>query len=170
MPYANKKGAEQPAHPRSLISVFVVRCLNSIIPLIYISEISSLYLASVAEQAGLRLPWPQTPKIGFLATRLIFSIYPTGKEGQEAEAAPETETEKETDQETEKTEKKNTETDLTAEVAVAQEVGRDGEVGVETDIKTGGIETERGRDIKIKTQIGKTEGIKAGRNCLWSLW
>ena len=43
-------------HTRSLISAFVVRCLDSIIPLVSISEISSLYLASVAKQAGLRLP------------------------------------------------------------------------------------------------------------------
>ena len=42
MPYANNKGADQPAHPRSLISAFVVHCLDSIIPLISISEISSL--------------------------------------------------------------------------------------------------------------------------------
>ena len=26
LPYANNKGADQPAHPRSLISAFVVRC------------------------------------------------------------------------------------------------------------------------------------------------
>ena len=31
MPYANNKGADQPAHPRSLISAFVVRCLDSMI-------------------------------------------------------------------------------------------------------------------------------------------
>ena len=30
MPYANNKGAEQPAHSRSLISDFVVHCLDSI--------------------------------------------------------------------------------------------------------------------------------------------
>ena len=30
MPYVNNKGADQPAHPRSLISTFVVRCLDSI--------------------------------------------------------------------------------------------------------------------------------------------
>ena len=30
-PYANNKGADQPAHPRSLISAFVVCCLDSII-------------------------------------------------------------------------------------------------------------------------------------------
>ena len=71
MPYANNKVADQPAHPRSLISAFVVRCLDSIIPLVSISEISSLYLASVAAQAGLCLTWSQTPKTGFLVTRLI---------------------------------------------------------------------------------------------------
>ena len=70
MPYANNKGADQPAHPRSLISTFVVRCLISIIPPVSISEISRLYLASVAEQAGLGLLWSQTPKTGFLATKL----------------------------------------------------------------------------------------------------
>ena len=43
-------------------------CLDSIIPLISISEISSLYLASVAAQAGLCLTWSQTPKTGFLVT------------------------------------------------------------------------------------------------------
>ena len=39
--------------PRNLTSTFVVRCLDSIIALVSISEISSLYLASVAVQAGL---------------------------------------------------------------------------------------------------------------------
>ena len=42
LPYANNKGADQPAHPRSLISTFVVRCLDSIIPLVSISKSSSL--------------------------------------------------------------------------------------------------------------------------------
>ena len=72
MPYANNKGADQPAHPRSLISTFVVRCLNSIMSLVSISEISSLYLASEAEQAGLSLTLSENPKTGFLVTRLIF--------------------------------------------------------------------------------------------------
>ena len=40
MSYANNKGADQPAHPRSLISAFVVRCLDSIIALDSIAEIS----------------------------------------------------------------------------------------------------------------------------------
>ena len=33
MSYANNKGADQPAHQLSLISAFVVRCLNRIISL-----------------------------------------------------------------------------------------------------------------------------------------
>ena len=70
MPYANNKGADQPAHPRSLISTFVVRYLDGIMSVVSISEISSLYVASVAAQAGLCLPWSQTPKTGFLMTRL----------------------------------------------------------------------------------------------------
>ena len=74
MPYANNKGADQPAHPRSLISTFVVRCLDSIIPLVSISGISSLYLASVAALAGLCLTWSQTPKTGFLVTRLKSAV------------------------------------------------------------------------------------------------
>ena len=42
MSYANNKGADQPAHPRSLISAFVVRSLDSIISLDSIAEISRL--------------------------------------------------------------------------------------------------------------------------------
>ena len=62
----NNKGADQPEHPHSLISAFVVRCLDSITPLDSISEISSLYLAYVAAQAGLCLNWSQTLETGFL--------------------------------------------------------------------------------------------------------
>ena len=71
MTYANNKSADQPAHPRSLISTCVTRCLGSIIPLVSISELSSLYLASVAEQAGLYPIWLQTPKTGLLVTWFI---------------------------------------------------------------------------------------------------
>ena len=74
MPYANNKGADQPAHLRCLISAFVVRVLDSIIPLVSISEISSLYLAFLAAQAGLSLPSSQTPKTDFLVTRLNYKI------------------------------------------------------------------------------------------------
>ena len=40
MAYATNKGADQPAYPRSLISAFVVRSLDSIIFLVSRSEIS----------------------------------------------------------------------------------------------------------------------------------
>ena len=39
------------------IRVVVVRCLDSMKPLVFIYEISSLYLAYVAAQAGLCLTW-----------------------------------------------------------------------------------------------------------------
>ena len=42
MPHTNNKGADQPAHPRSLISTFIVRCLDSMIRLLAIANISSL--------------------------------------------------------------------------------------------------------------------------------
>ena len=38
--YANNKGEDQPAHPRSLISTFVVRCLDRIICILAISKVS----------------------------------------------------------------------------------------------------------------------------------
>ena len=46
MSYANNKGADQPAHPRSLISAFVVSCLDSVMSLVSVTKISSLMLAS----------------------------------------------------------------------------------------------------------------------------
>ena len=72
MSYANNKGADQPVHPRSLISTFVVHCLDSIISLDSIAEISRLYLASVAEQAGFVWPGRKLPKTRFVMTRLIY--------------------------------------------------------------------------------------------------
>ena len=65
MSYANNKGADQPAHPRNLISAFVVRCLDSIISLDSTAEISRLQLASVAAQAGLCLTWSEIPEDTF---------------------------------------------------------------------------------------------------------
>ena len=50
MPYANKKGVDQPAHPHSLISTFVVRCLNNTIHTCYIQ--SCMILASFCSWAG----------------------------------------------------------------------------------------------------------------------
>ena len=40
MSYANNKGADQSAHPRSLISTFVIRCLDSMICILAISNVS----------------------------------------------------------------------------------------------------------------------------------
>ena len=75
--YAYNKRADQPAHPRSLISAFIVRWLDSIIPPVSISEIASIYIASAAAQASLSLPWSQTPKTGFLVTRPISKHEPS---------------------------------------------------------------------------------------------
>ena len=47
--YANYKGADQPAHPRSLISAFVFRCLDRVMSIVSVTKISRLMLASVAE-------------------------------------------------------------------------------------------------------------------------
>ena len=40
MTYANNKGADQPVHPRSLISTLVVRCLDSMIYILAVSKVS----------------------------------------------------------------------------------------------------------------------------------
>ena len=57
MPYANNKGADQPAHLRILISAFVVRCSDSMICILAIAKVSKFYLGSVADQSGLNLTW-----------------------------------------------------------------------------------------------------------------
>ena len=59
--------------PARMISTFVVHFLDSIIPLLAISEISSLQLVSVAGQAGLNLTWSKIPKTGFLVMWLILA-------------------------------------------------------------------------------------------------
>ena len=40
MLYVNNKGAVQPAHPRSLISTFVVLCLDSIVCILAIAKVT----------------------------------------------------------------------------------------------------------------------------------
>ena len=65
MSYANNKGTDQPAHPHSLISTFVVRCLDSIISLGSIAKISRLQVDSVAAQTGLCLAWLETSEDTF---------------------------------------------------------------------------------------------------------
>ena len=49
MPYANIKGADQPAHPRSLISAFVFRYLDSIIPLLAMNEANLCSISIIIE-------------------------------------------------------------------------------------------------------------------------
>ena len=65
MSHANNKSTDQPANPRSLISTFVVRSQDRMIPLVYISEISRFQLVSVAEQVSLCLAWSETPEDTF---------------------------------------------------------------------------------------------------------
>ena len=50
--FANNKGADQPAHTRSLISAFVIHLLESILSKLATSEVSIFYLVSVAEGTG----------------------------------------------------------------------------------------------------------------------
>ena len=47
------------------ICTSVVLCLDSILPVVSISKISSFYLASVTVQASLSLPWSQNPEDRF---------------------------------------------------------------------------------------------------------
>ena len=71
--FANNTSADQPAHPCSLISAFVIHLLKSIISRLATSEISLFYLVSVTEETGLSLALSETPKTmtGFVATRPI---------------------------------------------------------------------------------------------------
>ena len=64
---ANNKDADQPAHPCRLIIVFIIRSIYSTFPIHVdsIPKFSRLYLASVAEQAGLSLTWSQTSEDRF---------------------------------------------------------------------------------------------------------
>ena len=73
MPYANNKGADQPAHPRSLTSTFIVRCLDSMICILALSKGSRFWLVSVAEQAGLILTWSKIPENTFSRFCHIFN-------------------------------------------------------------------------------------------------
>ena len=65
--FAINTGADQPAHPRSLFSAFVIRLLESIICKLATGEIAIFLLVSVAEETGLKLALAETPNTGFLA-------------------------------------------------------------------------------------------------------
>ena len=66
--FASNKGAEQPAHPRRLISAFVIRFLQSTISRLATTKISNFHLVCVAEETGFCLALSETLKKGFLAT------------------------------------------------------------------------------------------------------
>ena len=70
--FANNKNANEPAHPRRLISTFVIRLLEIIISQLASSEISIFQLVSVAKETGLSLALSETPKTGFLTSRHIY--------------------------------------------------------------------------------------------------
>ena len=65
LPYGNNKGADEPAHLCSLISAFIVRCLDSIIPTLAISSFKAL-----ASFYGL---WPVLIYPGCKPRRQVFS-------------------------------------------------------------------------------------------------
>ena len=62
---ANNKGADQLAHPRSLISAFAIHLLNRIILKHAPIEISLFYLVFVAEKAGFCMILSETLKTVF---------------------------------------------------------------------------------------------------------
>ena len=67
----NNTGSDQPAHPLSLISAFVIHFLESIICKLATGEISIFQLVPVVEETGLSLALSETPKTGFVSTRSI---------------------------------------------------------------------------------------------------
>ena len=68
MPYANNKSrsAWADVHQRSLNSISVVRCLNSMLYILAISKVARFLLAAVAEQAGLNVTWLKIAEDTFL--------------------------------------------------------------------------------------------------------
>ena len=65
------KGADQLRSNCEADQRLCFRYSDSIIPLLFIGKISSLWPASVTVQADLCGTWSETPKTGFLASRLI---------------------------------------------------------------------------------------------------
>ena len=65
-----KKDADQLHGNHEADQRLCFRYMASTIPLLPKSEISSLYPSSVAVQPGLHRTWSETPKTGFLTTRL----------------------------------------------------------------------------------------------------
>ena len=68
------KDADQLRGNREADQRLCFRYLDSTIPLLPKSEISSLLPSSIAVQPGLCRTWSDTPKTGFLRRRLIFDV------------------------------------------------------------------------------------------------
>ena len=66
------KDADQLRGNREADQRLCFRSMDSAIPLLSKSEISSLEPSSVTAQPGLCRTWSETPMTGFLTTRLIF--------------------------------------------------------------------------------------------------
>ena len=62
-----KQQRHRSVHPHSLISTFVVGCLDSTISAVAICEVSRLLLTSVAEQVGLSLTRSQASEDRFFS-------------------------------------------------------------------------------------------------------
>ena len=67
--FVNSKVADQPAHPRRMISAFVIHFLQSIISQPALCENPIVYLVSVDEETGLSLALLETLKTSFVAAR-----------------------------------------------------------------------------------------------------
>ena len=65
------KDADQLRGNREADQRLCFRYTDTTIPLLSKSEISSIYPSSVAVHPGLYATWSETPKTGFLSTRLI---------------------------------------------------------------------------------------------------
>ena len=65
------KDADQLRGDREADQHLCFRYIDSTIPLLHKSEISRLKLCSVVVQLGLCVTWSETPKTGFLTTRLV---------------------------------------------------------------------------------------------------
>ena len=70
----NKKGADQPSAPHSLISIFVIGLLEIIKFILVTSEMSLFHLVSVAEETGFGMTCSETRKTGILAPILYKSV------------------------------------------------------------------------------------------------
>ena len=81
LPYANNKGAYQPAHPHSLISAFVIHCLDSIISLVSSPEpLGSLVSHGPCPSVVYHFQRSSSPKpLGLSKPKFIWSLTGMGE-------------------------------------------------------------------------------------------